>query len=395
MGQEVLLTYRLYFKDVAPAISDETNPSLQGVWAKESLAERHIKSMPVLIHGKAFRNAVVKQFKLIPIQSGKITISGYSMLCTFPQEGVSADESAARDRRLRITAPGIIINATPLPEPVPAEFSGAVGTFLLELLADKPSLNAGEPLRLKLILTGKGSLLTLKLPEISLPESFRQTTPDRTNDLNKESETTSGSITTTLLAWPQSTGNFMIPAIRMVVFDPETRQFRTLTSKPLAITVTPKASVDDTASPKPDRERTNNNFHPFAIAAAALLLLLIVALLVGKKFIKPRKQNTTAGSSGDQPDNKRSPTALKQQLFGLLEEMGIKSPGGLTRVELKNELHEIGIYDESESKILELLDSLDRILYAPSGAKEALTTNLIAQQVDALLKGLKKSGSLR
>ncbi len=394
VGQELLLTYRLYFKDVAPAISDEANPSLQGVWAKESLPERHIKSVPVLIHGKAFRNAVIKQFRVIPIQSGKISVSGYSMLCTLPQKGERADESASHDSRLRITAPGIIINATPLPEPVPAEFSGAVGTFLLELLADKTSLNAEEPLRLKLILTGKGSLLTLKLPEISLPESFRQNTPEKTTELNKESETTSGSITTTLLAWPQSTGNFTIPAVRIVVFDPESRKFRTLTSKPLAITVTPKAPADVAASAKPDRESGENNLPPFA-KAATLLLLLFIAFLVGKKFIIPRKKRVPDDSAKDQPDNRRDATALKQQLFVLLEEIGIKGPGGLTRVELKNALHEIGISDEAQSEILELLNSLDRILYAPAGATESMTTNLIALQVETLLKGLKKTGSLR
>ncbi len=392
VGQEVLLTYRLYFKDIAPAISEEVNPSLHGVWAKESLPERHIKSQPVLIHGKAFRNAIVKQFRLIPLQSGKINISGYSMLCTLPQEGVTADGADARDSRLRIKAPGIIINATPLPEPVPAEFSGAVGTFRLELLADKSSLHAEEPLRLKLILTGEGSLLTLKLPEISLPESFRQNTPDRTNELDKEPETTSGSIITTLLAWPQSTGNFKIPAVRIVVFDPDTREFRTLTSKPLDISVTPKVTADDAASPKSGQERTKQNFPFFTIAAAGLLLLLIITLLIRQKLITPSKKSISSASAPDQPGNRRGATALKQQLFALIEEIGIKSPSGLTRVELKNVLHEIGISDEEQSEILKLLDSLDMILYTPAGQMESLTTNLIAEQVDNLLKKLKKNG---
>ena len=49
VGQEVLLTYRLYFQDTAPKISYEVTPSLQGLWAKETGSERFIKSIPAIL----------------------------------------------------------------------------------------------------------------------------------------------------------------------------------------------------------------------------------------------------------------------------------------------------------------------------------------------------------
>jgi len=164
-GQEILLTYTLYFKDSAPKISNETAPMLRGVWSKETVPERYIQSKQTLIQGEPFRFAVVKQFRLVPLQSGKIIISGYSILCNLPHEqGIGGQE--ATDTRIRITAPDIVVSTFALPEPVPEGFSGAVGTFQLELSADKQNVKAGEPLSLKLLLAGSGSLLTLKLPDL-------------------------------------------------------------------------------------------------------------------------------------------------------------------------------------------------------------------------------------
>ena len=176
-GQEVLLTYKLYFRDVAPKISNEVNPSLQGLWAKEAGAERFIKSIPTTVRGEHFRSAVVKQFKLVPIQTGTITVSGYSMLCTLPQENSAPDRKEPTDHSFRITAPAITISARALPEPVPEKHSGAVGIFSLNLIPNREKLKIGESLSLKLILTGTGSLLTLELPGIQLPESFRKILP--------------------------------------------------------------------------------------------------------------------------------------------------------------------------------------------------------------------------
>ena len=59
VGQEILLTYTLYFRNAAPKISSETNPSLQGLWAKESVPDRFIKSIPTIIQGEHFRSCLL------------------------------------------------------------------------------------------------------------------------------------------------------------------------------------------------------------------------------------------------------------------------------------------------------------------------------------------------
>ena len=400
VGQEVLLTYRLYFQDTAPKISYEVTPSLQGLWAKETGSERFIKSIPATVQGKHFRSAIIKQFKLVPIQSGQITISGYSMLCTLPQESAPTGRKELPDASIRITAPAITVSVEALPKPVPVKLSGAVGIFSLELKADKQNLRIGEPLSLKLTLTGTGSLLTLELPDLDLPESFRQNPPEKTTTLTKESETTSGTITSTILAWPQSVGNFQIPGAALVVFNPDTKQFSILHSKPLSITVTQAvqgAKVSEGEHVDTPTENQSTLSPLLATITIALLLLMSSAaiVLVRKKNLVDADKLAAEQTTEYPPESGKSARTMKQQLFSLLEEAGIKSPGGLTRIELKHALQEIKIPDETRSELPAVLDSLDKILYSSAEEKESRIPDRITVKVNTLLNALKKAGFSR
>jgi hypothetical protein len=396
-GQEVLLTYRLYFRDAAPKISDETGPSLPGLWSRERSLERFIKSAPENVQGKPFRSAVVKQFKLVPIQSGTITISGYSMLCVLPQENIGTDGKELPETRLRITAPALTISARALPEPVPEKLSGAVGTFSLNLIADKQTLKIGEPLSLKLILTGTGSLLTLELPILQLPDSFRHNPPERTTTLTSESETTSGTITSTMVAWPQAEGNFHIPAAALAVFNPETKQFSTLYTKPLTITVAPAAREATVSTEEPLHRATEQtgSVRPLFIAIALLVVMTGAAMLLVRKKRLTDAKNVQAEQTTIPPESRKAARIMKEQLFSLLEEAGIKSPGGMTRIELNDAMQAFNIPDETRSELTTALDSLDKILYSPSGGKESRIPDRIAAKFHDLLHALKKAGPLR
>jgi hypothetical protein len=398
VGQEVLLTYRLYFSNVAPKISEETAPSLQGLWARQTEPERFIKSIPVTVQGKQFRGAVVKQFRLVPIQSGRITISGYNMLCTLLQEHADPDGKELPENRIRITAPAITISAQNLPEPVPEKLSGAVGSFSINLITDKQNLRIGEPLSLKLILTGTGSLFTLELPDIVLPESFRHNPAERTTSLTKDAETTSGTITATIIAWPQSAGDFQIPALSLVVFNPETRQFSTIHSNELSIRVLPAEQGAGEEKPfDTSTEKKRTTTPPFIAIGMGLLVLMSAAaiVLVRKKRLHDAA-NPGTGSTGEHPpENGKTARTMKQQLFSLLVEAGIQSPEGMTRKELNEALQEINISDETRSELTTALDSLDRILYTPAREKESRIPERITITVNTLLAALKKAGSSR
>lgn len=395
VGQEILLTYTLNFKDVAPKISNETTPVIQGFWAKEAIPERYIKSTQTSYHGELFRSAIVKQFRLVPIQSGKNTVSGYSIECTLPQENDLTYGKEAPETHIRITAPDVVISAHPLPKPFPDGFSGTIGNFQLELFANKQRLKAGELLSFTLKLTGKGNLLTLKLPDLQLPESFRHNPPDITISLPTNSTPSSGSITATINTWPQTAGDYKIPEQHIVTFNPATKQFYTLISKPIEITVTPATQETVTSRLLPsgsDQEPHINLSQLLIIIPLAFLFLIFCNIL----FIGIRKKiNPAQGSTTDHAEHDTSASSLKQQIFLSLENAGIKSPGGLTRGELISAMQEIGLPEDIQSAIPAVFDSLDNILYSPTGAKETRTPESITAKVNIVLKALKTACTSR
>ena len=104
-------------------------------------------------------------------------------------------------------------------------------------------------------------------------------------------------------------------------------------------------------------------------------------ILVRRKQMEQKKAKGQTGSD-------TSPASLKHELFLLLEKAGIKRPGGLTRVELKNALLKLGLPNDVQAELPAVLDSLDRILYSPTGKKDAATPDSITERVNSLRQAL-------
>ncbi|NTW56220.1 MAG: protein BatD [Chlorobiaceae bacterium] len=398
VGEEVLLTYTLYFRETAPKISDEVTPSLRGLWAKEAKPERYIKSTPATFRGQSYRCAVIKRFRLVPVQAGTLTVSGYSMNCAVPSGKPAAGGAEPPDIIAQITAPPVTIEAKPLPGTPPPGFSGAVGSFSLELLADKQNVHAGDPLTLKIRVYGTGSLLTLTLPPLKLPDSFRPGTSEVTNALQSESAVSSGSTTSTIVVWPQSPGNFAIEPVRMVVFDLEAGTFHTLESKPLSVIVGP-ATGNAGAGPKPVNgpvppvapgpEKNNAAGTPFSFIAVIAAVVLAAAVVIF--FLKKRPSSVSGETVSEVPSQTGdSPQAIKKLVFELVEKAGINGAAGLTRNQLKAELqNKTEITEEQLDELTGLLDTIDRILFTSSATREGGLPGDSGEKIERLRKALK------
>ncbi len=398
VGEEVLLTYTLYFRDAAPKISDEVTPSLRGLWAKEAKPERYIKSTPAMFRGQSYRCAVIKRFRLVPVQAGSLPVGGYSMNCTVPSGKPDAIGAEPPDITVQIAAPPVTIEARPLPGTPPPGYSGAVGSFSLELLADKQSVHAGEPLTLKIRVSGTGSLLTLTLPSLKLPDSFRPGTAEITNTLQSESAVSSGSTTSTNVVWPQSPGTFTIAPLRMVVFDLEAGMFRTLESKPFSVIVGP-ATGNAVAGPKPvnspvptvspGQEKNKAAGTPFGFLAVIAAVVLAAAAVIF--FLKKRPSPVSGETVAEVPSQAgSSPQEMKKLVFELLEKAGVNGAAGLTRNQLKAELqNKTEITAEQLDELTGLLDTIDRILFTSSATREGGLPCDSGEKIERIRKALK------
>ena len=157
-------------------------------------------------------------------------------------------DTAAGGRSFFFTAPGSVeveavaapvsIQVEPLPTNAPAGFKGAVGQFVLESKMVPEQVGEGEPVTWTLTLRGTGNWpMGVELPARSVPNQIRTIQPKLRREFNG-TEIFTGAIVEDLVMIPTQSGEFELPPVKFVYFDPKKKAYETLEAKPPKISVT-------------------------------------------------------------------------------------------------------------------------------------------------------------
>jgi len=374
VGQEVLLTYTLFFSDVAPRIEDNAKPEHPGLWVQEVNPENYIKSTPAAINGTILRKAVVKQLKLVPMQSGKLSVTNYRLGCFLPKNRQVTLDSR-NDIESIITAPSAIIEAKALPQPAPEGFSGAVGSFSVTVSPEKSRVHTGEPLTLFITVNGRGNLKTLPPLALNLPQGLRTMASAVPTVLQDRAGQPDESVTTRITLSPEETGTFRFIPVRMTFFDPWKGRYESIEAKEIAITVIPAKSPAQEQRSYTTPEKPSDRVHlPFSssimLMMAATVIVLIIGLHARSKSLfklKPPIQTVDKAAPSSPPVHSvlMPAESLRSQLFDALKQLGIPNPAGLTTSELKDKLEENKVQEKTAGALLELLAKIDHAIYTP------------------------------
>lgn len=173
--------------------------------------------------------------------------------------GTSPDrftEPFAADYRLQtavISNRPVRIHVLPLPqENVPPGFTGAVGEYSLAVTASPTNVAVGEPIQVRIELSGRGALDKLALPRLQGWEGFKVYPPTARVEID-DALGTRGTKRFRLDAVPERVGITNSPEVVFSYFDAQAEQYRTLKSKPLALTVRPGGAppMPENAGPLP------------------------------------------------------------------------------------------------------------------------------------------------
>lgn len=385
VGQEVRLTYTLFFSGTAPQIEDKSLPEHSGIWVRELAPENYIDSTPVSKNGELFRKAVVKQLRLVPMQSGKLPVTGYRIRCLVPRQGEASLDSR-NDTETIVAAQPAIIQARALPKPAPADFSGAVGHFTLSVSPENSTVHAGEPLSLSVGISGKGNLDTPPPLKVLLPEGIRQEVSVTSPDTASAKGSTS-SVSTKMLLIASKEGAFRFVPLKLTVFDPETGRYETIASNAIAIkviagqamTAQPQSPLPGVMPPPADPDPLGAVIRPIIMSMGVAVLVLIFGLHL--RYIKrykrtgvqqktseaaePIRPTATPAPATQTSTGGKSPQSLRNELYGAVKKTGIMNPAGLTSKELGKLLKEKGVKAQTISALTELLSGIDHALYSP------------------------------
>jgi tetratricopeptide (TPR) repeat protein len=161
-------------------------------------------------------------------------------------------DTASGGRSFFFTAPGsveveavaapVALNVEPLPGGAPTGFQGAVGQFVLESKMVPEQVNEGEPVTWTLTLRGTGNWpMGVELPGRVVPKEIRTIQPKLRREFNG-TEIFTGAIVEDLVMIPTQSGEYVLPPVKFVYFDPKKKSYESAEAKPPKIVVTRQAS---------------------------------------------------------------------------------------------------------------------------------------------------------
>jgi hypothetical protein len=252
VNEQVTLTFRFY-QGVRLFNNPEYSPSsLTGFWA-EDLPPR--KQYYKVINGRQY---FVQELNtaLFPTAAGKQTIGPAELKCTVEDLDrlLTRDPFGMLNRDLMslfrqgksqiLRSKPIEIDVLPLPEMgQPENFKGTVGKFNFSASVDKKEVEVGQPITLKMKISGTGNIKSVEEPAIPDLRDFRIYSSGSSENVSKDNYLVGGTKTYEEVLLPKTQGKYTIPALEFSFFDSKSKSYQTLRSEPILITALPGAQA--------------------------------------------------------------------------------------------------------------------------------------------------------
>lgn len=241
-GEPVTVTYKLYTRLQVSGYDIAKAPVYQGFWAEEVEQAKQPVVTTETVDGKQFRVATIRKTALFPTQSGKLTISPLEVRCAFqlasrkkttdPFDSFFNDPFFSRTQTVEedFRSNPLSVSVDPLPGSPPAGFTGAVGHFSFTATVDKKEVKTGDPITLKLTISGAGNVKLLTPPKPELPADFEAYDPKISEDVIRDGGVIRGNKTAEYLIIPRNAGDRAIEPIAFSYFDLDRNTYNTLHS---------------------------------------------------------------------------------------------------------------------------------------------------------------------
>ncbi len=240
-NEAIGLTYKLYIPDNygVQNYQELSQPQYNGFWAQD--IDKNI-SGPYngTIKGKKYIYYVLKKKLLFPQQTGKLVIKPLSLSIDI-QKPVIRQMGWVKFRdfeiqRVKLSSGKKVIQVKSLPEKdKPIDFTGAVGKFRFKVQADNNQVKTGNPVSVKISLSGIGNLKLFNLPKLKAPEGLEIYEPKHTEKVKSTFEGNTGYVSDEYIVIPNQAGKFIIPGMRFSYFNSKTKKYETLTTDDIVI----------------------------------------------------------------------------------------------------------------------------------------------------------------
>jgi len=401
--EAVMATIKVYTKYSITSFLVTQQPLFDGFLSEELPVNLEVNLENY--NGQNYNTAVLKRLLLYPQKSGKLTVNSGKYDITIQQfELVNMGFfTTQRPVEYQVTTESNMasIDVTPLPEPKPAGFNGAVGRFEVTTSLNPELLRTNEAAVYTYSIKGTGNIRYLKQPVINFPSSIDQYTPKTDIDAKIVGANTTGTYKVDYTIVPQEAGKVVIPGTPFVYFDLDKKEYVTIDTRNYELNVARGAatsavveqrtidkSIDDilhikpSASEKQHREISyifHNGFYWMTFVLSILILAGIAmayrrqlkfnADVKGRKHAHANrivsKRLKTAREFMKAHENDKFYAELAKAMWGYIsDKLGI-APSQLLRDNISVQLDGYGASQQTINDVLDVLDECEMARFTP------------------------------
>jgi BatD DUF11 like domain len=241
VGEPILATYKLYTR-LKSESSLEKNPSFNGFSVVDMLQQVDQSAYThENLNGREYNVYIIRKAQLYPLQAGAAELELATLdnkIVFVKAEPGNSNYGNTFTENVSISSKPLVVNVKPLPEAgKPANFDGAVGNFEIESSVEKNKFSTDETGLLRINISGSGNMQLLTAPEIPWPKGFDAFETKDFDNTNMTTIPISGSKTFEIPFAVSEAGEYKIPAISFSFFNPATASYKTVSSKPITISV--------------------------------------------------------------------------------------------------------------------------------------------------------------
>ena len=404
VGEQIVLTYKLYTKVPVSSLQVGKMPSYAGFWTKD-ISDNNggsLRQSSEYINGVEYTVAEIQKVIVVPQRSGKLNIDPMSIECV-AQIRTESNNRRSNDPfdiffndpffnrnivnvKKELSTGTLAIEVKNLPDSgKPASFAGAVGSYTFKSDIDKTELKTNEAFTLTLTVSGTGNIELLQMPEPNFPPDFEVYDPKITTAPSVTAQGLSGTKKAEYLVIPRRAGNFNLSPVEFSFFNPANGTYTSLRSDNYSVHVE-KGSGDEgdggvyasnqegikylgsdvrhIMTGNPHLKAKHSSFFgtaPYFVVLLAMLLIFIIMLLVSKKreYLKVKDQNNFY-------------TEMSQALWGYIaDKLGIER-SKLSMDTVSETMKEKNVPDDLTQQFIDTLNSCEFARFAPGNAEEKM-----------------------
>ncbi len=413
----LLVTFKIYSQHDFN-FEDVKFPEFDGFISQDVEMPQVLQLKAEQYKGRVYRTVEIKQTYLFPQRDGTLTVpsGSFQVILSIPVRGQVDSMDSFFDNffattqtvRKVLKSNPITIKVKPLPSPRPEGFDGAVGTFDLSIEAPESVTKANESIRINAHLKGSGNIKLVQIPSPKFPEGFETYDPKEEEVLEVTTRGVSGEKKTEFYAVPRFPGDYIIPGVEFVYFDPASSTYKTINTKEIKIHVDKGSTTTSTSvSNFTDKQEVkylgkdirylkkstgsttaqNPKLYGYLIIYLAIVILTLVVF-----FVLQSKRDDIANISGykskragklarrwlklaiakrDSGDHSAFYEALLKGLSDYLSSKFRIPLSSLSKENISSVLAEKGISQDTITQTIDALSALELARYTPSGDKTA------------------------